>query len=114
MTHCYYSLGFACFCLFAAFAIFMAGSFYISPAVAGSTAEKSMVNNNPHELRENGTVHAHLPILCSFYWVNPNCLCTFAVFDNFVANPIVHGDQTAKPKSPLRTHARVLTEEDEA
>jgi len=37
-----------------------------------------------------------------------------AVFDNFVANPIVHGDQTAKPKSPMRTHARVLTEEDEA
>ena len=37
-----------------------------------------------------------------------------AVFDNFVANPIVHGDQTPKPKSPLRTHARVLTEEDEA
>ena len=81
----------------------------------GSAAEKSMVNNNPHELRENGKIGAWTLLYSRTNALIILTVCAlYTVFDNFVANPIVHGDQTAKPQSPLRTHARVLTEEDEA
>lgn len=49
-----FTLGFACFCFFVSFAIFVGAAFYISPVVSGSNAEKSMARNNPHELQENG------------------------------------------------------------
>eukprot|EP00598_Pedospumella_elongata_P003646 CAMPEP_0184968042 /NCGR_PEP_ID=MMETSP1098-20130426/1217_1 /TAXON_ID=89044 /ORGANISM="Spumella elongata, Strain CCAP 955/1" /LENGTH=131 /DNA_ID=CAMNT_0027489593 /DNA_START=141 /DNA_END=536 /DNA_ORIENTATION=- len=80
--------GFACFCFFTAFAILVAAAFYTSPVVSGSNAEKSMARNNPHELQENA-------------------------YNDFVANPIVQGSTTTKPTSPMRTHASVLTEEDD-